>query len=86
MGHQPLRAKGILPQRDSQKLLAKGATPDEVDETLGRLETESYIDEARYARAFVNDKFRFDHWGRIKIRYALRQRVYQTSTPTMPWP
>ena len=39
-----------------------------------RLEAESYIDEARYARAFVNDKFRFDHWGRIKIRYALRQK------------
>lgn len=58
----------------AKKLLAKGATPDEVDETLGRLEAESYIDEARYARAFVNDKFRFDHWGRIKIRYALRQK------------
>lgn len=58
----------------AKKLLAKGATPDEVDDTLGRLEAESYIDEARYARAFVNDKFRFDHWGRIKIRYALRQK------------
>ena len=28
----------------AKKLLAKGATPDEVDETLGRLEAESYID------------------------------------------
>lgn len=58
----------------AKKLLAKGATPGEVDDTLRRLEAESYIDEARYARAFVNDKFRFDHWGRIKIRYALRQK------------
>lgn len=58
----------------AQKLRTKGAAPDEVDEVLARLQAERYIDEARYARAFVNDKFRFDHWGRIKIRYALRQK------------
>ena len=49
----------------AQKLRTKGATPDEIESLLARLESERYIDETRYARAFVSDKFRFDHWGRI---------------------
>ena len=56
------------------KLSQKGATPDEIDELLERLIREKYIDDARYAQAFVSDKFRFDHWGRIKINHALRQK------------
>jgi len=32
-----------------------------------------FVDEERFVRAFVHDKFRFEYWGRIKIRYALRQ-------------
>lgn len=56
------------------KLQQKGATPDEIDTLLERLVNEKYIDESRYAEAFVSDKFRFDHWGRIKISHALRQK------------
>ena len=56
------------------KLQQKGATADEADALLERLVNEKYIDEARYAEAFVSDKFRFDHWGRIKITHALRQK------------
>ena len=56
----------------AQKLRTKGATPSEIELLLTRLEAERYIDESRYARAFVSDKFRFDRWGRIKITNALR--------------
>ncbi len=55
-----------------EKLLQKGATVSVADALLERLEKERYVDEERYARAFVSDKFRFAHWGRIKIRYALQ--------------
>ena len=58
----------------ASKLQQKGATPDETEALLERLVNEKYIDEARYAAAFVSDKFRFDHWGRIKINHALRQK------------
>lgn len=34
---------------------------------LSRLETEGFLDEQRYARAFVQDKTRFNGWGRRKI-------------------
>ena len=33
---------------------------------------QGYIDESRFARAFVNDRFRFNGWGRIKIAHQLR--------------
>ena len=35
---------------------------------------ERYIDERRYAAAFVRDKYRFSQWGRIKISQALRMK------------
>ena len=39
-----------------------------------RLEEEKFVNEARYARSFVRDKFRYNGWGRIKIVQALRQK------------
>ena len=41
---------------------------------LEQLEKERFIDESRYAKAFVHDKLCFARWGRIKISYALRQK------------
>jgi len=39
-----------------------------------RLLQENFLDEARYCRSFVRDKFRFNRWGRIKICYELRMK------------
>ena len=55
----------------STKLVGKGATAAEAREMVDRLVGEGFIDDARYARAFVADKFRFEHWGRVKISYML---------------
>ncbi len=41
---------------------------------LENLRKENYLNDARYAKAYVMDQFRFSHWGRIKIRYMLRQK------------
>lgn len=35
---------------------------------------ENYMDEKRFAAAFVKDKFRFNKWGKIKIRLELKTR------------
>ena len=48
----------------------------EIDETvqnqvIGRLTKERYIDNERYARAFVKDKIRYNKWGRRKVQQAL---------------
>ena len=56
------------------KLTAWGVTPCEQQKIIERLQSEGFIDEARYCRAFVNDKVRFNRWGRIKIAAALREK------------
>lgn len=56
------------------KLKNKGTTPEETESIIQKLENEGFINENRYAEAFAADKFRFDHWGRTKIRYALRNK------------
>lgn len=48
-----------------------GAGRDAIESILGYLERERFIDERRYARAFVHDKVRFAKWGRAKIAQAL---------------
>ena len=32
-----------------------------------------FLNDCRFAEAFINDKARFDGWGRIKIRFHLKQ-------------
>ena len=41
---------------------------------IQRLQQEGFLNENRYVKAFVSDKFRFNKWGKIKIRYSLRQK------------
>ncbi len=41
------------------------------ERVLERLVAEKFIDEERYARFFINDKVRFNHWGRRKVEQAL---------------
>lgn len=56
------------------KALSWGLTEAETGRLVDRLIEERFIDDRRFAHAFVNDKFTYQHWGRIKIRYALRQK------------
>ena len=56
------------------KLMEKGLSRPEADAIIDRLTDENYINEERYARAFVHDKTLYDRWGRIKTRQALRMR------------
>lgn len=57
-----------------KKLTALGATPDMQARIIARLTAEHFIDEARYCHSFVEDKWRFNRWGRFKIRFELRRR------------
>ena len=38
---------------------------------MARLVSERYVDDERYARAFVRDKIRYNKWGRLKVEQAL---------------
>ena len=63
----------------SEKLYRWGLSKQESEKIIDYLLDEKYIDERRYALAYTNDKFRFSHWGRVKIRAMLRmQRISDT--------
>ncbi len=47
---------------------------NEISEIIEFLKKEKYIDEHRYAEAFVNDKYRFNKWGKYKIKFTLKQK------------
>lgn len=56
------------------KLDLWGIPKQEQEEIIDKLCGERYIDEARYCRAFVRDKYRFNQWGRVKISQNLRMK------------
>ena len=45
-----------------------------VEQILQKLEQEKFIDDRRYIRAYITDKFRMNKWGRIKLRYYLKMK------------
>ena len=57
-----------------QKALKMGLDSDTAQSLVDQLVSDNFLNTERYAQAFVNDKFRFEHWGRIKISYALRTK------------
>lgn len=57
-----------------KKLLDWGLEMDEARTIIHLLEEEKYIDDERFARSFVKDKFRFNRWGRVKISFQLRAK------------
>lgn len=57
-----------------EKLKLFGLSAEESEPVIKKLVDEKYIDDERFARAFVKDKFRFNHWGKQKIEYMLRAK------------
>ena len=62
------------PSEVEKKLNQWGAPTDTTETILLHLFKERYLDTARYCRAFVRDKYRFNQWGRMKITQALRMK------------
>lgn len=57
-----------------QKVQEWGLTEADAARLVGYLTQEKYLDEARFVHAFVNDKFTYQHWGKVKIAYMLRMK------------
>ncbi len=56
------------------KLTQWGVMESDWDKIIRYLVDENYINESRYAIAFTKDKFRYNKWGKIKIRLELNQK------------
>ena len=57
-----------------EKLYNLGVWKKDHDEIIATLIEENYLNEERFAIAFAGGKFRIKHWGRVKIKYELKQK------------
>lgn len=57
-----------------EKLKLWGLSSEDSELVIAKLVEEKYIDDERFARAYVKDKFRFNHWGKQKIAFMLRSK------------
>ena len=56
------------------KLLLWGIVTNDADKIISILIKENFINEFRYATAFVKDKFNYNKWGKIKITAHLKAK------------
>jgi regulatory protein len=57
-----------------KKITAAGLNSDEADNIIEKLKEEKFIDDQRYVRFYVSEKFRMNKWGKVKMRYYLRMK------------
>jgi regulatory protein len=65
------------------KLESWGVTNPDTNKILDILLKENFINEARYAKAFVKDKFSHNKWGKIKIASHLKTKRIPPATITL---
>ncbi len=72
---QRLCARAEKAEEDARRLM-RGWGLDEADRerVLAQLVRDRFIDDARYADAFVREKMRLSGWGEFKIRAALQRK------------
>ena len=61
-------------QEVKEKLYGFGLRKNEVEEALSKLIEENYLNEERFAIQFAGGRFRMKQWGKVKIRYELKQK------------
>lgn len=60
---------------DALRLMKRwGVSDEDAQKVLARLLAERFIDDSRYAEAFVRDKLNLSGWGAYKIKSALRAK------------
>ena len=57
-----------------KKLYSFGLYKHEVELLIAKLIEDDYLNEERFAIAFAGGKFRIRQWGKVKIKYELKQR------------
>ena len=62
-------------QYEMTEKMRRWELPEEAQaRVMQRLVAERYVDDERFARAFVKDKVRYNKWGRRKVEQALWQK------------
>jgi Uncharacterized protein conserved in bacteria len=58
----------------TRKLKDWGISEEDSEKIITRLLNEKFIDEYRFARSFINDKYKYSKWGKTKISYSLKMK------------
>lgn len=58
----------------TDKLQSWGASSEETETIISALIAEKFLDESRYAKSYVTEKWNLERWGRLKIENSLRQK------------
>ena len=62
-------------QYEMQEKMRRWELPEDAQaRIMAKLVKERYVDDERYAQAFVKDKIRYNKWGRRKVEQALWQK------------
>jgi regulatory protein len=61
-------------QEVRNKLNEWGLYGDEAEEVIAALISENFLNEERFALAYVSGKFRLKKWGRVKLKLELKSR------------
>ncbi len=57
-----------------EKLYSFGLHKTDVEYIISKLIEEDYLNEERFAILYAGSKFRLKHWGKIKIKQALKEK------------
>lgn len=62
---------------------------EDIEAIITILKEENFLNEERFASAFVNDKIKFSKWGKIKVRHHLKYKgisanIIETSLQNYP--
>lgn len=57
-----------------EKLYSFGLRKKDVEQALATLVEENYLNEERFAVQYAGGHFRLKSWGRVRIRYELKQK------------
>lgn len=74
------KAAELLSRRDhfrlelERKLAQRDFTPQEIRQTLEKLERLDWVNDRRTAEVFIKEKRRRSHWGTFRLRRELQQR------------
>lgn len=57
-----------------KKMVAYDLVDEVVEEIISKLKAEKFINDERFVKAYISDKFRINKWGKLKLRHNLRMK------------
>ncbi len=57
-----------------RKMVVYELVDEIVEEIISKLQKDKFLDDERFVKAYVSDKFRLNKWGKIKMKHYLKMK------------